>query len=311
MLKKLRQKFLDFLRQLIGTSQIRQQLQLMEINMRQQKEMFLVLSNALKYSFADQEDVKTSVTYQRCAEIISLLSPMDIAGGKFVRVGKNNDGGYVMLDDLKKETIDAAYSFGISNDVSWDESIAARGIDVFMYDHTIDRLPMQHPGFHYFETGVTGHKKGTNLKTLSEIITANHHTSSKNLIMKMDIEDCEWDVFDETSSDIINKFSQIVIEFHRLYPSVFEQKYFFIINVLNKINQTHQSIHVHANNYMPSMWIEKLVLPDVLEVTYIRRSDAKDRLLANTRRFPTEADQPNMPGSSDIYLDRFSIGGRE
>ena len=81
-----------------------------------------------------------STIYRRCREIINLLSPMDVEGVGYVRVGGDNDGGYVMLDDFKRK-IEAAYSFGIGSDVSWDEAMACRGIDVFMYDHTIEELP--------------------------------------------------------------------------------------------------------------------------------------------------------------------------
>ncbi len=59
--------------------------------------------------------VKTSPVYKRCAEIIILLSPMDVDGGSYVRMGKKFDGGYVMLDSFNRQNMDAAYSFGIDN----------------------------------------------------------------------------------------------------------------------------------------------------------------------------------------------------
>ena len=307
MQKKIRQKFLCFFRRLWGIPQIQQQLY------QQLQQLLLVFGNALQYSQADPEKVKTTTTYKRCAEIISLLSPMEVKDGKYVRVGSNYDGGYVMLDDFQNEKVDAAYSFGIGNDISWDEAIASHGIDVFMYDHTIDRLPQNHAKFHYFKTGVTGYEKGADTKTLGELIIENGHTMCKNLIMKMDIEGCEWDIFKEATSEVINQFSQIVIEFHGLSFVVYDQRCLSIINVLKKINQSHQSIHVHANATGIPLWVGKLVLPAVLEVTYIRRADVKNKLIANTRQFPTEIDQPNFVNWPDIYLGSFSVdrGPRE
>jgi hypothetical protein len=69
----------------------------------------------------------------------------------YVRMGKKFDGGYVMLDSFNRQNVDAAYSFGIDNDVSWDLDMARRGIDVFMFDHTISKLPRDHTKFHFFK----------------------------------------------------------------------------------------------------------------------------------------------------------------
>jgi hypothetical protein len=303
-LRKLGQRFLFFFRRLLGTAQIQQQEQWSH---QYQQKALLTFWNALKYSLTDPEKVEITVANKRCAEIVSLLSPMDVKGGKYVRVGRDYDGGYIMLDGFQKNT-DAAYSFGIGNDVSWDEAIANRGIDVFMFDHNIDLMPKHHPKFHYFKTGVTGYRKGASLKTLGNLIIENGHSMCKNLIMKMDIEGCEWDIFEEVKSDVIDQFSQIIVEFHELTFTIYNQKYLPIVNVLKKINQTHQSIHVHANNINLPLWIGKLVLPTELEVTYIRRTEVKDRLVANTRQFPTEIDQPTVPSCPDIYLGSFSNG---
>jgi hypothetical protein len=289
-------------RQLFGTEKVlRRQMGTLE----QQREMFLVMGNSLKYSSTSIDKIKKSVTYKRCLEVTSLLSPMDVKDGKYVRVGKSNDGGYIMLDNAHKNQIDAAYSFGISNDVSWDEVIADSGVDVFMYDPTIKKLPKPHPKFHFFKTGITGHEKKNNFSTLRELIANNGHATYNNMIMKMDVEGCEWDGFLETPLEVMNQFSQFMVEFHDLSYAVYNSTYSSIVAALKKINQTHQSIHIHANNGFIPLWIADLVLPGSLEVTYIRRADVKDTLIANTRQFPTEIDQPNRINWPDIYLGDF------
>ena len=75
---------------------------------------------------------------------------------------------------------------------------------------------------------------GRDLKTLGELIIDNDHARCQNLIMKMNIEGCEWDVFDKAAPDEISQFSQIVIELHGLSQAVFTQKYLSIVNVLQK-----------------------------------------------------------------------------
>jgi len=311
---QLNQGFLSFIRRAVGQKQTLQQLQVLQQQHQlqqqqywQQQQQLLALGNGLKYFFTDPAEVKSTITYHRCAQIISLLSPMDVEGAKYSRVGKNFDGGYVMLEDFEAATIDAAYSFGIADDVSWDEAIADRGIEIFMYDHTIDKLPTVHPRFRYFKLGITGEKKDSDLKTLNEILAQNGHAQSNQLIMKMDIEGCEWDVFQHADIGSIEQFSQIVIEFHGLVAATYDHEALMtVLSVLDKINTTHQSVHVHANGSTIPLLIGGLVLSDVMEVTYVRRSGVTHKFVPNTRQFPTELDQPTYQSGYDVYLGRFA-----
>jgi hypothetical protein len=264
-------------------------------------------SSLIEYSLVNEESVRQSPVYARFSEIVSLLSPMDVRDGNYSRFGRNYDGGYVMLNDHRLRKSKAAYSLGICNDVSWDQAIAELGIDVYMYDHTIESLPNEHPRFHFFRKGVTGREKGSDLETLSAIIAKNGHSECDNMIMKMDIEGCEWDVFDESSAETVGLFSQIVVEFHGLSPDMSDARYSQIRNALRKINQTHQSIHVHGNICESPVWIGGIVLPPIIEVTYVRRSDYEGRLVRNTRTFPTKIDQPTFAGLPDLELGCFRV----
>jgi len=303
MLKEIRQKFLW----LLGAAQILQQQQRLINQQQLQQKVLISIGNALKYSQTDSKEIKTSTTYKRCAEIISLLTPMDVIGGKYVRLGSDHDGGYVMLDNFLKQKVEAVYSFGVGKDISWDEAIANYGADVFLFDHTVEQLPRNHPKCFFYKTGLTGKQKGNNSKTLSELITKNGHTACKNMIMKMDIEGCEWDVLSDVSSDVLSQFSQIIVEFHGISSSVYSKDYLKILEALKRINLTHQSVHVHGNNYLDVLWVDNLVVPNALEVTYIRRADVNDNLVKNKRQFPTELDQSNSSDFADIYLGDFSV----
>ena len=149
--------------------------------------------------------------------------------------------------------------------------------------------------------------KEEGLETLSNLILRNGHEKSENLILKMDIEGYEWGVFEETSSDVIGQFSQIVIELHGLNPKKSNNELSKILSSLSKINKTHQSIHVHANGHCAVSWLGKTALPSVLEVTYVRRSDYVDRLVKNTRMFPTKIDQPTFSWLPDVPLGGFNM----
>jgi hypothetical protein len=263
-------------------------------------------TSCLEFATIDDTRMRESNKFQNIHEIIPLLTPMDITGAKYRRVGRDYDGGYVMLDDFSSRKIDAAYSFGIGKDVSWDEEIAELGIDIYMYDHTIDKIPKYHSRFHFYKEGVTGDPEEVGLETLGNLVSRNGHETSENLLLKMDIEGYEWSVFKETPSLVIGQFVQIVIELHGLNPNKSKEEISQIVSVLKKINQTHQSIHVHANGVTSISWLGELTLPELLEVTYIRRAEYTDRLVRNTRTFPTEIDQPTFPWLPDVYLGTFT-----
>ncbi len=314
MIKKLLKIISGPIRQFLGlklilTQEFKTQSLLRELRMMQIKQDHL-LKQAISYTEyyqLDKERLKTSDKYRRFHQLIGLLSPMDIRKANYRRVGRDYDGGYVMLDDFSASNVDAAYSFGISDDVSWDESMADLGIDIYMYDHTISALPKNHPRFHFTRKGVTGHLASSDLETLSTLIMQNGHQDSDKLLLKMDIEGNEWDVFDETPSEIINQFSQITIELHGLIPDPYRGEIGKIISVLDKINQTHQSVHVHANGSCEVDWLGDTALPSLLEVTYIRRSSYQDRFIPNKRTFPTEIDQPTQEWLPEVPLGTFSV----
>ena len=174
--------------------------------------------------------------------IIKIMKPMDVIGKEKIRIGKNQDGGYILLNDF--ENVKIAYSFGISHEISFDKGLADKNIDVFMYDHTISKLPYYNPRFHWHKIGLTSERfKKKNMKTLDELIKENNHSNEKNMILKIDIESNEWNIFENLTINTLKQFKHIVGEFH------FNDKNKYIyLDILKKIQITHQIIHLHCNN---------------------------------------------------------------
>lgn len=124
--------------------------------------------------------------------IYHLISTKLIIGKNHILLGEKGDGCYVLLDDF--ENVKIAYSFGIGGNIHFDRELADRGIDVYMYDHTINSLPIQNPKFHWKKIGICGvGKKYENLKNLEELIVENGHTNQKNMILKIDVEHWEFE----------------------------------------------------------------------------------------------------------------------
>ena len=218
-------------------------------------------------------------------------------GNGFLRVGQLNDGGYVMWDDF--DGVRVAYSVGIERDVSWDIDMAKRGIQVYQYDHTIDSPPEICSNFHFSKKGLTGiwRSEHPEMETLPRLIAQNGHSRERNMVLKMDIEGSERSVLREIDINTLRQFSQIVIEFHDLCNSKFENDLIF---GLDKLNATHQLVYVHGNNHRTVAVRGGKVLPDVLETTYLRRDDYQFK--SSSQCFPTSLDFPNAKGKADILL---------
>lgn len=240
-------------------------------------------------------DQQNNRYYQFVQSVRQMFHRKSVVDYPFVRIGRENDGGYVMVDDFQNKAV--AYSIGICDDVSWDMDMANRKLDVYMYDHTIEDIPEKNPRFHFYKIGLAPHSDGPNLMSLTDMLRMNGHEHEKDMILKIDIEGAEWDVLCEIDSPILEKFSQIVFELHGLNAMENEDK---IRSALSNLNKTHQLVHVHANNYGSFIQIGGMIMPELLEATYVLRSEYS--LEDRCELLPLKEDRINCPYLPDIFL---------
>lgn len=213
-----------------------------------------------------------------------------------VRLGGPNDGGYVMLDDFKGGV---AYSFGVRDDVAWDEELVRRGYDVYLYDHTIDALPKENERFHFFKTGIRGAAPVKDCETLGALVEANGHADRDDMILKIDVEGAEWDMLEEVDEALLARFSQIAIEMHFLDWRDWERRR----RLIEKLERSHAPIWLHACNYGMHRWVDGECRYGSVEACFARRSDYD--LKPSTKIFPTQWDAPNDPSRPDYFLGRW------
>jgi len=243
------------------------------------------------------QQIEAFFSYFNCIKnescIYQLLRPKEVLGKHKVRIGSNNDGGYILLNDF--ENIKIAYSFGIGNEISFDKELADKNIDIFMYDHTIEALPFTNPKFHWNKIGISYKKEENNsTKTFNEILEENGHTKEKDMILKLDIEGGEWNILYELNQDILTQFKYIIIEFH--FEDIFASKY---QDIFKKLNQTHQIFHLHCNNCCPIINFDGYNLCSSLEISFIIRE--KNTFIDYFEYFPLKnLDFKNVENMEDI-----------
>ena len=241
--------------------------------------------------------------YDNAQEIYKTLKPMSAVEYKKIRLGPQNDGGYVFLDIFGKMG-GIAYSFGISFYDPFSLDMLERGYEIWQYDGTIDTPPYDHPHIHFNRANIgDGRDPQANERSLRQIIDENGHGDLKNIILQCDIEGGEWAMLETARTEDLAKFALISLEVHYLYPS--GDKWRRQVELLKKLNETHQVIHVHGNNGGHCTILKNFrCLPSTIEISYVRRDVC--RFTECTEEFPTALDSPCTPLLPDIFIGSFN-----
>lgn len=219
-----------------------------------------------------------------------------------IRVGPEEDGGYLVPDDL--DGIVASFSPGVSDVMGFDEEIAARGIPCFLADASVTGPENPPEGVH-FEPLFLGGETGGEFISLDDWVTG-RAPDAGDLLLQMDIEGAEYDVLGAVSEDVIGRFRIIVIEFHGLWRAFTPEGRAELVPVLDKLARQFRVVHVHCNNNVPPVHAGGMKFPPLLEVTYLRRDRAGDT--TEEAELPHPLDRPNDSEVMDVAVPRIWEG---
>lgn len=208
-----------------------------------------------------------------------------------LRLGRDYDGGYIIVD-VPNAHYDFLLAGGVETDITFEEAFLEkyRNAKCIAFDGTIERLPQTKFPIMFIKKniGYTNDAKNTNLH---EIIN-----NSSNPFIKMDIEGGEIPWIKSLSDVQMNKFEQIVMEFH--FPFSPNE-----IDVFDKINKHHYLVHFHGNNCCGTVKHRGVNIPNVFECTYLHKKYFGDNIPElNTDIIPGILDMKNTP-NDEIYID--------
>jgi FkbM family methyltransferase len=208
-----------------------------------------------------------------------------------IRLGKDYDGGYIICDipDIK---YDFFLSGGILDDISFEEDFCSKYPDVkcLAHDGFIDNIDIKNNNITFIKQYI-GDSNNEYFTNLHSIIN-----QYNNIFIKMDIEGGEIAWINSLSTDQIDKFAQIVIEFH--FP--FYEKECL---VFEKLLKSHILVHFHANNCCGTNTIKNIEIPNVFECTYIHKKYYTTDLELNTSTIPGTLDMKNVIDKDEICID--------
>lgn len=248
-----------------------------------------------------------------------------------IRIGRKNDGGYVIPSSVLLNT-SYLFSGGYGNDFSFEKHFLrlSKASRVVLYDFSITlprllidfmsvckslilRRPHYPISFHlmniltYCKLKITPNisLKHTKLSKFSDrggVQTSDLETAfnlisvdeEKLFFCKLDIEGYEYELIDNIVL-LANRISGCVIEFH----DTFARRELFLRS-LDLLNTTFTVVHTHVNNYGG---LAADGQPVVYEVTFLNRRliSSLDSLFDSTDNLGIQ-DQPNDPESAEIQL---------
>jgi len=215
---------------------------------------------------------------------------------KKIRYGANLDGGYVIAE------LDGGYDCYISAGVSDEESFSRDFINTYnmnkgnsyAFDGTIQDYPYQ------YTQEITYIKKNINWVNDDNYTNLNFLSSTyNNIFLKMDVEGGEYPWLLQMDEIQLDKYKQIVIEFHGITNEGWGCSYDNKVKCLEKLSKTHYIVHAHGNNFAHVM----NGIPDVIVLTYVNKKYFDTVPQLNTTQLPTpNLDFPNH-GVNDIDLN--------
>jgi len=244
------------------------------------------------------------------SELLRSFRPCSICS-KHRRYGEPHDGGYIMCDDdLKPGQIKAAYSYGISGFDGWGNDVSkALQIPVFEYDCTNPKRPLACPScdlrFNLECINQHGAVEKANFGTLSQHLQKNghHQVDEGSLLLKIDVEGAEWQVFAEEPVENLKKIprdcrgiSQSESDFsHALYLRAMK----------NILNAGFVVYHIHGNNWAGEVEFGTKRIPSVLEVTFLQHPKGSTQCESHTVTLPEDA--VNNPAIAELQPAQLAL----
>lgn len=223
--------------------------------------------------------------------------------GEKIRVGSKHDGGYI-LPKIALDKSDFLFSYGVERNIEFEEEyieLSGNTKKVYAFDHTIDGIPTKYEdNFFFNKEGLSSTKTDFTNNFLEHY---NNSVNGGKALLKIDVEGCEYEYFNNTSiEDINSKVIAIAIEFHHLSNDIYRNNFFEIIKKLNKYFYI---CHIHGNNcgeqflYKENGKLYKI--PDVIELTFVSKLIVNSANV-DTSYYPTNLDTPNTTEREDYSL---------
>jgi hypothetical protein len=223
--------------------------------------------------------------------LIKSLRPR-VPTAQLIRIGPQGDGGYLVPDDLAG--IGACFSPGVSDISGFELECAARGMNVFLADRSVDGPAETHPRFHFVKRFIGGSTHGDYI-TLDDWVTRSVGSDAGDLLLQMDIEGFEYEALFSASDALLQRFRIIVCEFHYL-DQLWNAAFFRMASrAFSKLLNSHVPVHAHPNNCCGFISKWGFTIPRIMELTFMRADRPISPEYAKLFPHPLDCDNTSRP----------------
>jgi hypothetical protein len=227
-------------------------------------------------------------------QLIDLMRPYDI-GSEKVRLGSNQDGGYV-INDIALSSASALFTYGVGGDTSYEVAFNERyGKPVYLFDHTIGAENWDKGDLHFVNEGL-----GIGVENCGDFV--DHYDKlglTEKVLFKLDIEGAEWDYFlNADIGKIADRSTGIILEIHWFQDALRMEQ---LPIVMEKILSRFVLTHVHGNNWGGEHGGNE-IFPRVMELSFVNKTLVTTSVL-DTTTYPTIYDRPNRGDVEDCPLN--------
>ena len=230
---------------------------------------------------------------------IKILRPWNVKK-RLIRIGGSNDGGYIIPDDLKN--IDYCFSPGVGNSTLFETELLKYKIKSFLTDHTI-KYSNNLKKFNFLKKQLNCLNDKKNITLEKWINDKLPRYKKKNLLLQMDIDGAEYEVLLSTTDQILKKFRILIIEFHNLDYIAHRGIYSIYLSLLKKLNKNFTICHLHQNNSGSFVKYDDILIPKILEITYIRNDLVKSK--TKIKNLPHPLDAKNVLRKNDFNIPAY------
>lgn len=218
---------------------------------------------------------------------------------ELIRLGSENDGGYLIPDDLND--ISVCFSPGVSNYAYFEEDLLSKyKIKSHLADYSVDGPPETYKALSFTKKFISSYNNAQYMTMEKWIKGTWEYDLNKDMLLQMDIEGAEYESILSMPDSLLKRFRTVIIEIHHLenwgQPLIYKIANAF----MEKLLEHFIVVHVHPNNYAEIINVNGLLVAPVVEVT-LHRKDRCNLLLQNTE-IPHKLDAPCNPHLAEIIL---------
>jgi Methyltransferase FkbM domain len=172
----------------------------------------------------------------------------------------------------------------------FEKQCADAGMAVFLADASVEG-PAESRSRFVFTKKFVGITSDAKFMTMDDWVIESLPENTSDLLLQIDIEGYEYEIFLGMSDALLRRFRIIVAEFHWLHQ-LWNGPWFEITSrAFEKVLQTHACVHIHPNNCCGAVKLRDIEIPRVAEFTFLRR----DRILRSSpaENFPHPLDRDN------------------